>query len=132
MNRPYKTTEDKARPGKWLWVARFCKTRAIARQTIDGGKVRCEGIRARPDNVAEIGMKIRLPQGNRERTVIVAGVRNDHRPGPGSTTALPRNRGRHPPERGVGRHASPSPNAVASASYPTLKQRREIRKFREI
>ena len=48
------TTEDKSsglnrlRIDKWLWAARFYKTRALAKQAIDGGKVQCEGNRVKP------------------------------------------------------------------------------------
>ena len=34
---------------KWLWAARFYKTRSVAKQAIDGGKVYCEGTRCKPD-----------------------------------------------------------------------------------
>lgn len=63
--------EDGARLDKWLWAARFYKTRAIAREAIDGGKVHYNGQRAKPSKQVEPGAELKLRQGNDERTVIV-------------------------------------------------------------
>lgn len=131
MNRPSKTAEDNVRLDKWLWAARFYKTRAIARQAIEGGKVRCEGIRAKPGKTVEPGMTIRLQQGDWERTVIVEGVRNDRRPAPEAqllyreTEESVRQREELTAERKSRPAHWPPP------SRPTKKQRREIRKFKE-
>ncbi|MBO8415958.1 MAG: ribosome-associated heat shock protein Hsp15 [Proteobacteria bacterium] len=67
--------DDKAvRIDKWLWAARFYKTRSIARQMIEGGKVDYNGSRAKPSRIVEIGAKIRLLQGNVRREVEVLGL----------------------------------------------------------
>lgn len=67
--------EDKAvRIDKWLWAARFYKTRSIARQMIEGGKVDYNGSRAKPSRIVEVGAKIRLLQGNVRREVEVIGL----------------------------------------------------------
>ena len=39
------TSDDKPRMDKWLWAARFFKTRSLAKDAIEGGKVHCEGQR---------------------------------------------------------------------------------------
>lgn len=56
---------------KWLWAARFYKTRALAREMVEGGKVHYNGQRSKPGKIVELGAEIRLRQGNDERTVIV-------------------------------------------------------------
>ncbi|WP_347253991.1 ribosome-associated heat shock protein Hsp15 [Leminorella grimontii] len=56
---------------KWLWAARFYKTRAAARDMIDGGKVHYNGQRTKPSKLVEVGAEVRLRQGNDEKTVIV-------------------------------------------------------------
>ncbi len=64
-------TENGVRLDKWLWAARFYKTRAIAREAIDGGKVHYNGQRAKPSKLMEVNAEIKLRQGNDERTLIV-------------------------------------------------------------
>ncbi|MCP1064907.1 ribosome-associated heat shock protein Hsp15 [Serratia symbiotica] len=65
-------TRDQAiRLDKWLWAARFYKTRTLAREMIDGGKVRYNGQRGKPSKMVELNAEITLRQGNEERTVIV-------------------------------------------------------------
>lgn len=49
---------------KWLWAARFYKTRSIAREMIDGGKVDYNGVRAKPSRIVEVGARIKLLRGN--------------------------------------------------------------------
>ncbi|AKJ40892.1 ribosome-associated heat shock protein Hsp15 [Pragia fontium] len=67
-----KQPEDQGiRLDKWLWAARFYKTRALAREMVDGGKVHYNGQRAKPSKLVEIGAEIRLRQGNDEKTITV-------------------------------------------------------------
>lgn len=64
----------KVRLDKWLWAARFFKTRALAAEAIDGGKVDVHGERAKRAKLVQIGDEIRLRQGAIEWHVIVRGV----------------------------------------------------------
>ncbi|OMQ21088.1 MULTISPECIES: ribosome-associated heat shock protein Hsp15 [Serratia] len=66
--------DDAVRLDKWLWAARFYKTRALAREMIDGGKVHYNGQRGKPSKIVEINAEIKLRQGNEERTVVVLAV----------------------------------------------------------
>ncbi|SLM64903.1 MULTISPECIES: ribosome-associated heat shock protein Hsp15 [Dickeya] len=63
--------DNSVRLDKWLWAARFYKTRALAREMIDGGKVHYNGQRSKPGKLVELGAEITLRQGNDERTVRV-------------------------------------------------------------
>lgn len=65
---------------KWLWAARFYKTRAFAREMIDGGKVHYNGQRSKPSKIVELNATLTLRQGNDERTVIVKGITDQRRP----------------------------------------------------
>ncbi|WP_025822706.1 ribosome-associated heat shock protein Hsp15 [Shewanella marina] len=56
---------------KWLWAARFYKTRAIAKEMINSGKVHYNGQRAKSSKNVELGATIKLRQGYDEREVIV-------------------------------------------------------------
>lgn len=53
----------KVRLDKWLWAARFFKTRALAAEAVDGGKVDVNGDRAKRAKQLQVGDEIRLRQG---------------------------------------------------------------------
>lgn len=48
---------------KWLWAARFCKTRSVARDLIQSGKVQYNNQRCKPGRLVELGAKVKVPQG---------------------------------------------------------------------
>ncbi|MDC1436861.1 S4 domain-containing protein [Gammaproteobacteria bacterium] len=65
------TSKSKVRLDKWLWAARFFKTRNLAKQAIDGGKVHCNGARCKSSREIEIGSVLEIRQGWDEKTVVV-------------------------------------------------------------
>ncbi len=67
---------------KWLWAARFYKTRSLAQQMVQGGKVRYNGQRCKPSRTVEPGAEIRLLQGQVEKTVCVLTVTDVRRSAP--------------------------------------------------
>ncbi|MFV0261889.1 MAG: ribosome-associated heat shock protein Hsp15 [Kluyvera sp.] len=71
---------DGVRLDKWLWAARFYKTRALAREMIEGGKVHYNGQRSKPSKVVELNAQLTLRQGNDERTVVVKAITEQRRP----------------------------------------------------
>jgi len=64
-----KTSEQKIRLDKWLWAARFYKTRSIATDMINGGKVHYNGQRCKASKTIEVGAIVKLRQGYDEKTV---------------------------------------------------------------
>ncbi|GGI89495.1 ribosome-associated heat shock protein Hsp15 [Shewanella gelidii] len=56
---------------KWLWAARFYKTRAIAKDMINGGKVHYNGQRSKCSKIVEIGASIKLRQGFDDKEVVI-------------------------------------------------------------
>ncbi|MBE5201054.1 ribosome-associated heat shock protein Hsp15 [Pectobacterium quasiaquaticum] len=79
MVKATEQADDAVRLDKWLWAARFYKTRAIAREMIDGGKVHYNGQRGKPSKQVELNAEIKLRQGNEERTVIILAVSGQRR-----------------------------------------------------
>jgi ribosome-associated heat shock protein Hsp15 len=71
---------QEVRLDKWLWAARFYKTRAFAREMIDGGKVHYNWQRSKPSKIVELNATLTLRQGNDERTVIVKRITDQRRP----------------------------------------------------
>lgn len=73
-------TSEGVRLDKWLWAARFYKTRALAREMIEGGKVHYNGQRTRPGKTVEEGALLVLQQGNDRREVVVKSISDQRRP----------------------------------------------------
>jgi ribosome-associated heat shock protein Hsp15 len=62
---------DSVRLDKWLWAARFFKTRSLATEAIAGGKVDVNGDRAKPAKAVKPGDQVRLRAGPYEHTLII-------------------------------------------------------------
>lgn len=56
---------------KWLWAARFFKTRSIAKDAIEGGKVHHMGERVKVSKEVRVGMELTIRQGFEEKTVVI-------------------------------------------------------------
>ncbi|GAB1667280.1 ribosome-associated heat shock protein Hsp15 [Mannheimia haemolytica] len=82
-NKHEKEQNDaEVRLDKWLWAARFYKTRSIAKAMIEGGKVHYNGQRAKVSKAVEIGAIIKLRQGNEEKEVEVLALSDQRRGAP--------------------------------------------------
>lgn len=79
MNAP---SPSSLRLDKWLWAARFFKTRTLAADAIDGGKVHWQGQRAKPAREVNIGDELDIIVGDQHWTVIVRGLNAQRRPAP--------------------------------------------------
>lgn len=65
---------DRVRLDKWLWAARFFKTRSLATEAVAGGKVEVNGDRAKPAKAIKPGDEVRLRLGPYEHVLIVRGL----------------------------------------------------------
>ena len=72
-------TDQPVRFDKWLWAARFFKTRALAKQAIEGGKVHYNGARSKPSRAVELEAELIIRQGWDEKTVIVKALSSQRR-----------------------------------------------------
>ncbi|WP_273827781.1 ribosome-associated heat shock protein Hsp15 [Providencia rettgeri] len=79
MNQP---PIEPVRLDKWLWAARFYKTRSMAREMIDGGKVHYNGQRTKPRKIVELHALVKLRQGNDERTIEILEISSQRRGAP--------------------------------------------------
>ena len=66
--------QEKVRIDKWLWAARFYKTRSLAKEMVEGGKVHYNGQRVKPSKEVTLGATVRLRQGFDEKTVVITGI----------------------------------------------------------
>lgn len=117
---------------KWLWTARFYKTRAIAKQMIDGGKVFYNGQRTKSGKAVAIGDRIRVRQGYEEKEIIVIALADKRKDATFARTLYEetetsvKTREDNALARKQGILFSP-----ASETKPDKKQRRQIRQFKE-
>ncbi|MCF6766637.1 ribosome-associated heat shock protein Hsp15 [Thiotrichales bacterium 19S3-7] len=65
---------------KWLWAARFFKTRSLARSAVEGGKVHYNGQRSKPSKIVAINDKLSIRQGSIEKTVIIKALSDKRGP----------------------------------------------------
>lgn len=75
-NQSHQSTENSAsvRLDKWLWAARFYKTRSLATAAINGGHVHLNDERVKPSKVVKCDDTVRVRKGRFEITVTVQGV----------------------------------------------------------
>lgn len=67
---------------KWLWVARFFKTRSLASDAVSGGKVRLNGTSTKPAREVKIGDRLEIATGEVRWEVVVQALADQRRPAP--------------------------------------------------
>lgn len=63
--------DSSVRLDKWLWAARFFKTRSVAREAVAGGKVQLNGNRAKPGRSLNLGDELRIQRAEEEYTITI-------------------------------------------------------------
>ena len=67
---------------KWLWAARFFKTRSLASDAVDGGKVKLNLTSTKPAKDVKIGDRLDIRAGDQDWEVVVQGLNDQRRPAP--------------------------------------------------
>ena len=96
---------DCVRIDKWLWAARFFKTRTLAADAVKGGRVELGGARVKAAKEVTIGDELQITIGQTRRTVIVRGVSDKRGPAKVAQTLYEETRGERCRARG-GRRAA--------------------------
>ena len=81
-NQEIEQTGESIRIDKWLWAARFFKTRSLAAEAVTGGKIEVNGSRAKPSRIMRLGDRLSIRRGPYEWTVVVKGVAKVRGPAP--------------------------------------------------
>ncbi|MBC7751038.1 MAG: RNA-binding protein [Candidatus Saccharibacteria bacterium] len=71
QSKAHSKPETAVRIDKWLWAARFYRTRTTAKEAIDGGKVHYQGERVKVSKEVRVGMELSIRQGFEEKTVVI-------------------------------------------------------------
>lgn len=131
MAKQTDTEIQRLRIDKWLWAARFYKTRAIAKQAIEGGKVQVDGNRVKPGKEIEVGMEIRLRQGHDEKTVVVQALSDQRRGAPKAQQLYEETDASVQERQRLAEMRKAQPKHWPSPGRPTKKQRRQIQRFKQ-
>lgn len=123
---------NSVRIDKWLWAARFFKTRSLAKAAIEGGKVHIDGQRCKASKEVTVGMVLRIRQGWDEKTVEVLALSDQRRGAPEAallyreTEESERARLRAAEQRRLSREAWAQP-----PTRPNKKDRRALHRLRD-
>ena len=125
------STMVKVRIDKWLWAARFFKTRALSKAAIEGGKVHLGSQKCKPSRIIEVGEMLRVRQGDDEKTILVVDV-SEHRRGAVEAQQLYQ----ETPDSILQREKKAAERKAFHGSMPASvrpnkKQRRQIHRFLE-
>ena len=122
------TGNARTRIDKWLWAARFFKTRSLAKAAIESGHVHCQGQRIKVSRDVAVGMQLRIRQGFDYKTVDVLAV-SDVR-GPASVAQLLYS---ETPESLAERAEQTAQRQAMNLAHPdhrpNKKERRQIHRF---
>jgi ribosome-associated heat shock protein Hsp15 len=122
--------DDKVRLDKWLWAARFYKTRALAKEAIEGGKVHHRGDRCKPSKEPRIGDEYVIRTGFDERTVVVRALSAVRRGAPEAQTLYEETAASLAKREEAAAMRKAGALGVQTDGRPTKKQRRQIHQFR--
>ena len=124
---------DKLRLDKWLWAARFYKTRSLAVEEIDKGRVKVNDLEAKPAREVKIGDTVSMRQGPVIRTIVVRGISSQRGAAPVAqqlyeeTEESLRLKAAFAEQRRVGQ----DPAHSLQHGRPTKRDRRDIQKVKD-
>jgi ribosome-associated heat shock protein Hsp15 len=119
---------DRLRIDKWLWSARFYKTRSLACDEIDKGRVHVNGQEVKPAREVKLGDTVALRREGVTRTVVVKGVSSMRGPAPVAQLLYEETpeslRARE--QAAEQRHYAPEPAHTIEHGRPTKRERRDL------
>ena len=125
------TPDGRTRVDKWLWAARFYKTRALAAEAIAGGKVQVNGERVKRAKPLQVGDEVRIRQGPYEHRLVVRALSDRRGPAPQAAALY-----EEKPESRAAREALAVQLKALHVAFlpergrPTKKNRREINRLK--
>ena len=123
--------DDKVRLNKWLWAARFYKTRALAKTAIESGKVHCRGERCKPSKEPRLGDELQIRVGLEERTVEVKGLSVVRRGAPEAQLLYAETEQSIAKRESMVAMRKSGAMGIISDGKPTKKQRRQLHQFQD-
>lgn len=123
--------QEKVRLDKWLWAARFYKTRALAKEAIEGGKVHCRGERCKPSKEPKVGDELVIRAGYDERTVAIEQLSAVRRGAPQAQLLYRETEDSVAAREKAAVLRKAGALGIQTDGRPTKKQRRQIHRFKD-
>jgi ribosome-associated heat shock protein Hsp15 len=125
-----KTAPDKMRLDKWLWAARFLKTRSLATQAIEHGQVKLNGERVKPARDVKPGDRLEIHLGDSDWTLAVRALSMQRGPAPVAQLLYEEDPVSHARrQQQVNTRKLASNPAAEIKGRPTKRDRRQIHRF---
>ena len=125
------TDDKKFRLDKWLWAARFYKTRSMATEAIKGGKVHLNDARAKAGKTIEVGQTVRIRKESIEHSVIIDALSDKRGSATMAQTLYTETAESIEKRKLMSSQRKAQFASMASTKRPTKKQRRHIIKFKK-
>lgn len=123
--------DDKIRLDKWLWAARFYKTRALAKAAIESGKVHCRGERCKPGKEPRVGDELQIRVGLEERTVEVKALSTVRGGAPQAQLLYTETEQSILKRENAAAMRKAGAMGISTDGKPTKKQRRQLHQFHD-
>ncbi len=124
---------EKLRIDKWLWAARFFKTRSLAKAAIEGGKVQVGGQRVKVSKEIMVGDQLRVRQGWDEKDIVIVALSDQRRGAPEASQLYQET------DESIARREAEAVARKAAGGMierpikrPSKRERRQIHRFREL
>ena len=122
--------KDKVRLDKWLWAARFFKTRRLAKEAIDGGKVHCEGQRVKAAKEIAVGEMLMIRQGTDEKVIRITLLSDQRRGAPEAALLYEETAASKALRKELAADRKAGLGGFAPSDHkPSKKERRQMHKF---
>ncbi|MFP7631868.1 RNA-binding S4 domain-containing protein [Pseudomonas veronii] len=122
--------EEKIRLDKWLWAARFYKTRALAKAAIESGKVHHRGERCKPGKEPRVGDELQIRIGFDEKTVVVQALSSVRRGALEAQALYAETEASVAKRENAAAMRKAGATGMTTDGKPSKKQRRDLFKFR--
>ncbi len=117
---------------RWLWAARFFKTRSLAKAAIDGGKVHVDGQRVKPAKEVRVGQSLEIRRGDTAFTVLVDELSSQRGPATVAQTLYTETpESIEARETDAARRRMERAGLTVPATKPSKKQRRDLQRLKQ-
>lgn len=123
-------TVEKLRVDKWLWAARFFKTRSLAVHAIENGRITMDGVRVKPAKTIGVGDQLHIKMGQAVFEVEVLALSDKRGPAPVAQQLYRESDESRRRRAEAAEQHRLQPESFSFRGRPTKRDRREIEKFR--